>query len=626
MGTLRAIDVRTVLARLRERGAETQDADLQTTLDAARAAGAATAVIGDVVSTGETARLSAVLYDTGSGAVIRRLQVEGPEADFLALVDRLTIQAVEAAQSSETGGSPLPVPNLSALTTESLPALRAYLKAEDLNRRARNQEALPYIKQAVELDSTFAMAAYGLAVVTTSAQDATTDMVQEVQRRLRQAQRHGDRLPPREKSLLNSYVAYAIDGHAARSAEIVREGVGAYPTDPELWGTYGETLWAHPNIRPGALADGIEALRTAIQLDSSLAWAYVPVIRHQISTGDTTAARRLLAAYARQDPDTTASGMLRSLQGALDLAYGDSTAQARVRQQLSDGTYPRRGIYLREALAANPTPEALRAQTDMGMIWMSNQGLYGLRTMSLVFRGRYQDVRTFIRDTTATSRFARLARQQAASVLLERGALAASAVPDDLLRTTCEMDINVANRISGCYYEARIAVHREQAGLPGQAAVSNARSVLGRSIEELEAAGDGAFGTLATGFQSLISGMAALDQGDAEAPRSIQEAYEPLLLMRSFRDWEPMAESVRAQIRAGDAAAALPYAEMITAQDPYGHYLAGRAHEALGRIEAARTSYQQFVTAWRDADPDLPALQHAEAVLAEDPSAEAPPL
>jgi hypothetical protein len=87
-----------------------------------------------------------------------------------------------------------------------------------------------------------------------------------------------------------------------------------------------------------------------------------------------------------------------------------------------------------------------------------------------------------------------------------------------------------------------------------------------------------------------------------------------------------MAESVRAQIRAGDAAAALPYAEMITAQDPYGHYLAGRAHEALGRIEAARTSYQQFVTAWRDADPDLPALQHAEAVLAEDPSAEAPPL
>jgi hypothetical protein len=188
------------------------------------------------------------------------------------------------------------------------------------------------------------------------------------------------------------------------------------------------------------------------------------------------------------------------------------------------------------------------------------------------------------------------------------------------------MDVNVANRISGCYYAARIAVHRERAGLPGQDAVNTARSVLGRSIEELEAAGDGAFGTLANGFQSLISGMAALDRGDAEAPGAIQEAYEPLVLMRSFRDWEPMVASVRAQIRAGDAAAALPYAEMITVQDPYGHYLAGRTHEALGDAEAARASYQLFVTAWRDADPDIPALQYAKAILANDASAEAPPL
>jgi hypothetical protein len=188
------------------------------------------------------------------------------------------------------------------------------------------------------------------------------------------------------------------------------------------------------------------------------------------------------------------------------------------------------------------------------------------------------------------------------------------------------MSVEAFLRISGCYYQSRIAMHRERAGLPGQEAVSTARSVLGRSIKQLDAAGDGAFGTLATGFQSLISGMAALDQGDAKAPGTIQEAYEPLLLMRSFRDWEPMTASVRAQIRAGNAAAALPYAEMITAQDPYGHYLAGRAHEALGNAEAARASYQQFVTAWRDADPDRPALQYAKAVLANDALAEAPPL
>ena len=127
--------------------------------------------------------------------------------------------------------------------------------------------------------------------------------------------------------------------------------------------------------------------------------------------------------------------------------------------------------------------------------------------------------------------------------------------------------------------------------------MQTARSVLGQTIRELEAAGDGAYGTLAQGYRAFLDEMAALDAGDTSAARRIQGAYRPLVLVTSLGEWEPMAASVRAQLRAGRTSEALPYAQMIAAQDPYGHYLAGRAHEAAGNAEAARQAYAQFTSA-----------------------------
>ena len=144
MGRLRAIDKRTVLARWRERVPEGGTADLATTLDAARAAQASVAVVGDVIAVGETMRISAAVHDTETGATLGRLQAEGDADDFMALIDQLTVQAVEAARRSGEAGSgeALPVPDVSALTTTSLPALRAYLDGERLYRQSRFEQAM----------------------------------------------------------------------------------------------------------------------------------------------------------------------------------------------------------------------------------------------------------------------------------------------------------------------------------------------------------------------------------------------------------------------------------------------------------------------------------------------------
>jgi len=87
-----------------------------------------------------------------------------------------------------------------------------------------------------------------------------------------------------------------------------------------------------------------------------------------------------------------------------------------------------------------------------------------------------------------------------------------------------------------------------------------------------------------------------------------------------------MEVQVETLLQDGEPLRARPYAEMIQTRDPYGHYLQGRIHEAESDPEAAREAYEAFTSAWRDADPDIPALQHAKAVLTGEPSAEAPTL
>ena len=47
------------------------------------------------------------------------------------------------------------------------------------------------------------------------------------------------------------------------------------------------------------------------------------------------------------------------------------------------------------------------------------------------------------------------------------------------------------------------------------------------------------------------------------------------------------------------------------------HLQLGRAQVMMGDKDAARKSYQDFLTLWKDADPDIPIYQQAKAEYAE---------
>lgn len=635
MGGLRAIDKRTVLARWRERVPEGGAADLATTLNAARAAQASVAVVGDVVSIGETMRISAAVHDTESGATLGRLQAEGNAGDFMALIDQITVQAVEAARrDGEAGGDALPVPDVSALTTESLPALRVYLDGERLYRQSRFEQAIEPLERAVTLDSTFAMAHLRLAdayasTLPTAINDVVTALA-AVRKHLRAADRHGGRLPPRERALLEASMAINLEGDRPTSADILRAAVQRFPTDPELWARYSDML-AFPIVARHVGAEPIggarQAARRALALDSTMTPAYIPLITPVIGQGDTTTARRLMAAYDRHAGRGRASRTMDSFEAALDLAYGDSARQAAVLQDIRAGTL-RAGNML-YALSLNPSAATLRAQEQFGRVYRERSGLYSGQVQAWFYSGQYDTLRAFIQDTTRTSQSAQTMRRWGATMLVERGALRVAAVPDRLTVDACRPAAEGLYRLADCYYTGRLSVLRRQAGVPGAhaAQIQTARSVLQASIAEFEAADEPELAQSARGYRGLLDGQAALAAGDPAAHDTLDAAYRHLAYIAfNVGEWAPMEAQVRALIGDGQPERTLEYAAIVATRDPYGHYLAGRAHEAAGNPDAARAAYEQFVSAWARADADISALQYARAVLDGTASAEAPPL
>ncbi|WP_263788094.1 hypothetical protein [Salinibacter grassmerensis] len=644
MSGLYAIDSRTVLARWREHAPDGAAADLATTLVAARATQAALAVVGDVVSVGNTMRISASVHDTQTGQSLRRLRAEGDADSFMALIDQVTVQAVEAARGSERDGQALPAPDVSALTTESLQALRAYLRGEERLRQSRFEKAIPEFERAVDLDSTFAMAHLRLAktypLVPSS---ALFDDLQEAQVQarlhLRAAGRYGSRLPARERALLQSAVA-AGEGAHVRSARIMKDAVEASPSDPELWYEYSNAIY-NPVVAQAVDAgtDGHftaafrDGLRRVLALDSTMTPAYFALTQAAIAHGDTIEARQHLRAYrhyvdresSRDDP----SAELVSLEGALQMAYGDSTQQAEVLRQFESGSYPAGGRFLGGALMRDPTAAALQAQARIGDVFAERNGLLTFRTIAWLRAGHYDKLRSFVQDTSQVSASARLSRLEAATRLVSREAMPAADVPLGLADPLCRTEAPPLYRLMGCYRQARLTMMQApDSSAQHSASVQNARRVLQEAIPELEQSGNADLSNGARGYLASLDGLAALRAGQPSAHSVLDSAHVHLgpLVVIFGGEWEAAEHQLKAYIDEGEPQSALSLAHIIATTDPYGHHLAGRAHEAAGDMEAARADYERFVGAWRDADPNIPALQYAQAVLNGEASIEAPPL
>lgn len=233
----------------------------------AREAGAWTVVLGDFTRQGDSLVLVARTYDVASGNRVDLSQVAGAgTGDIRPLFDDLARQLLNISTGQDAR-----VSALSAVTTWSLEAYRAYLSGASHLHRWELAEAEADLHRAIALDSTFALAYFRLSL-TRGWRYGEADTVASVA--IEQAARHAGRLPDRERVMITAYRAM-IEGDPARSETLYGQLLARDSTDADAWYGLGDAFFHDPG-RPYAVAHtrALRAFRRAIKLDPRYVLAY----------------------------------------------------------------------------------------------------------------------------------------------------------------------------------------------------------------------------------------------------------------------------------------------------------------------------------------------------------------
>ena len=283
-GGPRAADTRSVLAAVRDAGgSDAEDLSADAAAAVAKKVGAGRVLQGSIVGSSDHLVMNASLVAVPGGKTLTQTSVAGPKDSLFVLIDRLTAQLLALGAGASAA-------QLSALTTTSLDALRAYLDGVAAYRRGAFQNATPLLSHAVELDSTFALALSAL-VEADGWHSATTDM----NRIKALAWQYRDRLNPQDQLFLSLRLGSSYPKPAPWTVRIAdaEHAVQVMPESPDAWYNLGDVLFHF-----GRLADipepelrARQAFEQAFQRDSLFGGPIQHLAALTYVAGDTAAQR-----------------------------------------------------------------------------------------------------------------------------------------------------------------------------------------------------------------------------------------------------------------------------------------------------------------------------------------------
>jgi tetratricopeptide (TPR) repeat protein len=264
------------------------DLDEAASLLLAEQLGAGRLVLGSVVGNDDYLTLQAKLLDVPGGRIRGQASVDGDPDSLPQLVDRLAGQLL----GLQTG---IEHQRLTSLTSSSLSAVRLYLQGQSEFRRGKWDDATRLFGQALDLDSTFALAALALSgSVATDGDDRGKRLAWAYRERLNPADRAiaVARMPPPGSTLI----------------ELVARWEAAAAANPErapVWYQLGDTYY-HTGTgigMPDALARADSAFRRGAMLSSreedegnpDYPEAFDHMLQLAVMNGDSARARSLIA-------------------------------------------------------------------------------------------------------------------------------------------------------------------------------------------------------------------------------------------------------------------------------------------------------------------------------------------
>jgi DNA-binding SARP family transcriptional activator/tetratricopeptide (TPR) repeat protein len=263
-----SVDPRVLLGFVGQQGGRTLDP--AGALAVARRFGADHAVLGSVVEGHGRLRIQASVYGRDGEAIASASVVADGETTVLAAVDDLARQLL-AERFRGTGEA---LVRTAAITTGSLPALRAYLEGERLLRDGRFSDAATAFATATEADTAFALAHYRLSV---ALEWATSDS-DLADRSVWTAARHAHRLPARTRLLVDAAIARRR-GETSRADALYQEVLSISRDDFEATFQLAETRFHDGPVKGAPFTSSKPYWNEVLRLDPGNGFALVHLAR-----------------------------------------------------------------------------------------------------------------------------------------------------------------------------------------------------------------------------------------------------------------------------------------------------------------------------------------------------------
>lgn len=319
-GGTRVMSPRTVMRAWRQAvSSDGEDLPEAAALGLARRLGAGQLLLGAVVGRSDRLVLNASLLDVARSRMGAQASVTGSSDSLSVLIDQLAAQLL-ARQAG------LVEARVATLTSTSLPALRAYLGGQAAYRRGEYVAAVKHFHDALDLDSTFALANLGLVSAEAWVSGASG---------LEVAWNNRARLNWRDRALLAAFLGpqYPRPSPLPRLHAAWVRALEGLPDQPEAWYRLGE-LYFHEGAAlrletPHRWAS--QALDRAVALDSTFAAPLVHLIDLAAMDGDTALVRRRGMRYVAMD---SSGDLAEYVRWRVATSLGDTRILSRLRANM----------------------------------------------------------------------------------------------------------------------------------------------------------------------------------------------------------------------------------------------------------------------------------------------------
>jgi tetratricopeptide (TPR) repeat protein len=510
--------------------------------------------------------LNAVNAQTGDSLARAQVESESKEQVLKSLdkaASSLRSKLGESMGSIQKFATPL-----EQATTSSLEALQAFTLGQAEHQKLSDEKAIPYLKRATELDPNFAMAHATLGTVygnLSKSNDQVASLTKAFELR--------DRSSERERLYIDAHYYDSVTGETEKSIAVYEQWKQIYPRDTVPWDNLA--------LRYNGLGDHEKALDNAME-----ALRIDPKDRYPVQNASD--------AYIRLNRYDEAMAIIEkgiaqemipndSNFGLFEISFirGDAATMQRVLDAGRGGSFfpvllllKGQGEFFAGKVKSGRQTfgEAVRVADQNGLKEFA-AGLTGMLASWDASVGNIGVARPLAAQVLKKSDD-RDSRTFAAQCLAQTGEISqAQKVADDLAR---EFPKNTF--LNNAYLPLTKAIIYLQ------------RNEAAKAIESLEVTKPYEFGSNPGGighWPAYLRGKALLKLNDGSKAAT---EFQKILDHRGVDPTSPLYSLARLEL--------------------------ARAYALQGDIPKARTAYQDFLAAWKDADPDVPVLLQAKAEYA----------